>query len=95
MEEIDDDTAPPDCDPPTRDVVLERDVAPAQELVDRGGDPLPVMDPELPTRDVLERDVSLAQELVDYGEDPLPVVQQGDEDDLATSEEECARRGQK
>ena len=87
LEEIDDDTmvqAPLDLDLPARDVYQE-DIPPAEDMLDHGENPLPVMDNPVQQRD--EDDLTITEE----NEDLLPVmdnsVRQGDEDDLAITEE--------
>ena len=87
LEEIDDDTmvqAPLDLDLPARDVFQE-DIPPAEDMLDHGENPLPVMDNPVQQRD--EDNLAITEE----NEDLLPVmdnsVQQGDEDDLAITEE--------
>ncbi|KAL5502426.1 hypothetical protein EMCRGX_G009196 [Ephydatia muelleri] len=87
LEEIDDDTmvqAPLDLDLPARDVFQE-DIPPAEDMLDHGENPLPVMDNHVQQRD--EDDLTITEE----NEDLLPVmdnsVRQGDEDDLAITEE--------
>eukprot|EP00731_Ephydatia_muelleri_P006147 Em0003g395a len=87
LEEIDDDTmvqAPLDLDLPARDVFQE-DIPPAEDMLDHGENPLPVMDNPVQQRD--EDDLAITEE----NEDLLPVmdnpVRQGDEDDLAITEE--------
>ena len=86
LEEIDDDTmvqAPLDLDLPARDVFQE-DIPPAQDMLDHGENPLPVMDNPVQQQD--EDDLAITEENED-----LPVmdnsVRQGDEDDLAITEE--------